>query len=76
MKNTYFPNELFISRFPGVRDSSKRNILRCNRFVQGTGIVSIISFDVITFRSMGSSTQVYVSQRKSRVKVSIYIGGC
>ena len=63
----------FISRFPDVRDSSKRNIARCN-FNQGTGVVSIISFDVITLRSMGSSTQVYVYKKKSSVKVSIYIG--
>ena len=60
MKNTYFPWELFISRFPDVRDSSKQNITRCNNFFQGTRIVSIFSFDVITLRSMGSSTQVCV----------------
>ena len=60
MKNTYFPWELFMSRFPDVRDSSKRKVVRCNNFIHGTGVVSIISFDVITLRSMGSSTQVYV----------------
>ena len=76
VKNTYFPYELLISRFPDVWDSSKRNILKCNNFLQGTGVVSKFSFDVITLRSMGSSTQVYVYQRKSRVKVSIYIEGC
>ena len=62
MKNTYFPWQLFISRFPDVRDSSKRNVIMCNNFIHGTGIVSIISFDVITLRSMGSSIQVYVQQ--------------
>ena len=50
----------FFSRLPDFRDSSKRNVTRCNNFIQETGVVSIISFDVITLRSMGSSTQVYV----------------
>ena len=76
MKNTYFPEKLFVSRFPDVRDKSNRNVSRCNNFVQGAGVVSTISFDVITLRSMGSSTQVYVYQRQLGVKVSIYIGGC
>ena len=75
VKNTYFPLQLFVSRFPDARDSLKRNLKWCNIFIQGTGVVSIISFDVITLRSMGSSTQVYVYQRKSRVKVSIYVEG-
>ena len=48
LKNTYFPQELFISRFPDVRYSSKRNVIRCNNFIHLTGVVSIISFDVIT----------------------------
>ena len=50
------------------------SVRRFNNIIQGTCDFSIITFDVITLRSMRSSTQVYVYKRKSRVNVSIYIG--
>ena len=42
--------------------------MRCTKFIQGTGVVSIISFDVIILRSMGSSTQVYAYKKNKLLK--------
>ena len=49
--------------------------LRCYNFVQGTGVVLIIMFVVISLWSMASSTQVFINQKKSTNEVYLVILG-
>ena len=63
-----------MSWFPDVRDSSKRNVTRCTNFIQVIGFVSIINFDGVTLRFMGSSTQVYVFKENQGLKFQFILG--
>ena len=68
-KITYFHQENSISPFSDILDSI---LEKC--FVQGTGVFSIIAFDVLSLRSMGSSTQVCVYKKNQGLKFQYILG--
>ena len=66
LKIRFFHQEIFILQFSVVPNGFNSSVRRFNNFILGTSLFSITTFDVISLRSIGSSTQVYVYKRKSK----------
>ena len=72
LKLRIFTTKFLFSQLSDAPNGFNSSLRKRNNFIQGTGFLSIITFDVISLRSMLSSTQVCVYKRKSRVIFSIY----